>query len=195
MSARTAIETQRIVEEALALVRESGWESVTARSLAARLGCSTMPIYSAIGSMEELRRRVFVAAARALHAAQRIRRTDNEALDLALGYVLFARDEPRLFRFVMANQRDMAQDVVRAAAEPGEAGGIGDVELVRETLEAFKAPTSAADFVLSSWIFVNGLAFLVSEGGLVMEQTEIERRLAQAGGAFYAYEKAKEERE
>ncbi len=44
MTARIAVDRDRIIEAALDLIREGGWEAVSARSIAARLGSSTMPI-------------------------------------------------------------------------------------------------------------------------------------------------------
>jgi AcrR family transcriptional regulator len=194
MPARSAIERATIIAAAIELIREGGWEAVSARAIAQRLGASTMPIYSAIGSMEDLRQVAFVEAALALAAAQRKPRTGNEALDLAVGYVAFAREEPRIFKFVMSMQRDMGPRLLEATENPERLGGIQDIEIVRSVLGSLSAPEGKEDFLLRSWIFAHGLAQLVAEGILVLDETEIVRHLREAGGSFYFYEKRKEER-
>jgi AcrR family transcriptional regulator len=194
MAAHQSIDRDSIIGAALDLVREGGWESVSARSLAARLGASTMPIYSAIGSMEELRKAAFVAAVRRLDAAQRMPRTGNEAIDLAVGYVIFARDEPRLFAFILSNQKDIGDALLAAANDPDAPGSITDIAELRGSLGALSQPQLRDDLILHSWIFANGLATLIAGGTLVMDDSEITRRLRDAGGAFYLYAQHKEER-
>jgi AcrR family transcriptional regulator len=194
MSARTAIDRDAIIEAALALIIDGGWDAVSARSIAARLGASTMPIYSAIGSMEELRRAAFSAAAHRLSEAQRKPRTGNEALDLAVGYVAFAREEPGLFRFILSSQKDIGDAILAAAKDPKAPGSIGDIELLTQVLGSLSKPERKDDFVLRCWIFAHGLAQLVADGTLAMDEQEITRHLQDTGGAFYLYEQQKEER-
>jgi AcrR family transcriptional regulator len=178
-----------IIEAALDLIRESGWESVSARSLASRLGTSTMPIYSTVGSMEDLKREALRAASRLIDAAQRKRRSDNEALDLALGYVIFAKEEPRLFRFIVSAQANMERLVPEAADGEGFEDSFGARQSTRELFRELAARGSKSDFVLRTWIFSYGLAELVSGGGVEMDEAEISRHLTAAGGAFYLYDR------
>jgi AcrR family transcriptional regulator len=189
MAPHQTITKDMIVEAALDFVRESGWESVSARSLAARLGTSTMPIYSTIGSMEDLKRETLLAAYRLLEAAQRKKRSDNEALDLALGYVVFAKEEPRLFRFVVSGQANMERLVPQAAEGEGFEDSFGATPSTRELFRELAEQGRKSDFVLRTWIFSYGLAELVSGGGVEMDEAEITRHLTAAGGAFYLYER------
>ena len=194
MSARTSIDRDAIVNAAVAVIGEGGWSAVSARSIASRLGASTMPIYSAIGSMEELRRSAFTAIAIRLAEAQRVPRTGNEALDLAVGYVAFAREEPGLFRFFLDNQKDIGGAIRAAATDPDAPGSIVKIPQLGEALGSLSEPQRKDDLVLRSWIFTHGLAQLLADGTLVMDEHEITRHLQDAGGAFYLYERNKEER-
>jgi AcrR family transcriptional regulator len=194
MTARIAIEREQIIAAAIDLIRTGGWDAVSARAIAQGLGSSTMPIYSAIGSMDDLKQAAFVTAALMLSAAQRKPRTGNEALDLAVGYVAFAREEPGLFKFVMSIQRDMGPRLLEAVESPQRLGGIQDIEMVQSVLGTLSAPKGKEDLLLRSWIFAHGLAQLVAEGTLVLDEKEIVRHLQEAGGSFYLFEKRKEER-
>ncbi len=194
MPARVSIDRERIVEAALDIVREGGWESVSARSIAARLGSSTMPIYSGIGSMEELRNLVRKRATALLEASQRTPRTQDPTLDLALGYVVFAREEPRLFRFAITpagrgGRRREEDAKARAPEEPvtdrPAADALEDREDVANLLATIADRIGREDFILRSWFFTHGLAELIAVGAVRMNDAEIVRHLQAAGAAFY----------
>jgi AcrR family transcriptional regulator len=193
MAPRQAITKNMIIEATLDLIRESGWESVSARSLAAKLGTSTMPIYSSVGSMDDLKREAILATFALIDAAQHKRRTDNEALDLAVGYVAFARDEPRLFRFLMAGEKDMDKLVTREANREGFEDSFGATASTKELFRELQKKGRKDDFVLRTWIFSYGLAELVSGGSVDMDEPEIIRHLTAAGGAFYLYDQNTQE--
>ena len=55
---------EEIIRAALDIVRETGPEGLTARSLAARLGCSVKPIFGLFRSMEEVQQEVLAAGYR-----------------------------------------------------------------------------------------------------------------------------------
>jgi len=92
---------EKIVEAALAVVREEGMEALNARKVAESLGGSTQPIYSFYGSMDELKTDLVEAAYQVVLEYMRAG-TDQESsfLALGLGYLEFARSEPQLFRFL-----------------------------------------------------------------------------------------------
>jgi AcrR family transcriptional regulator len=188
MAAHRAITKDMIIRATLDLIRESGWESVSARSLAAKLGASTMPIYSSVGSMDDLKREALLATFTLIDAAQHERRTDNEALDLAIGYVAFAKEEPRLFRFLMDGEKGMDKLVTQAANREGFEDSFGATASTKELFRELQKKGIKDDFVLRTWIFSYGLAELVSGGGVELDEAEIIRHLTAAGGAFYLYD-------
>ena len=49
---------EQIIDAAPELIHEAGWSKVPTRSLAKKLGSSTMPIYSHVRSVEELEKEV-----------------------------------------------------------------------------------------------------------------------------------------
>ena len=55
---------EEIIRSALDIVRETGPEGLTARSLAARLGCSVKPIFGLFRSMDEVQQEVLAAGYR-----------------------------------------------------------------------------------------------------------------------------------
>lgn len=53
MPAAKKISKEKIIEAAVAVLRDGGFPAVNARSVAQKLGCSTQPIYASFRSMEE----------------------------------------------------------------------------------------------------------------------------------------------
>ncbi|MBP1994373.1 TetR/AcrR family transcriptional regulator [Paenibacillus eucommiae] len=100
MPPKAEITKEKILEAAFEMVREKGLEVLTARSIAQRLRCSTQPIYSVYGNMEEVKDDVFNQAVDfALASMKQFDNDKNEfAMNLAIGCLLFARNEKHLFR-------------------------------------------------------------------------------------------------
>ena len=62
MARKESITRDMILEMAFELARDNGIESVTARNVAARIGCSTQPIFRIYANMEQLREEIFQRA-------------------------------------------------------------------------------------------------------------------------------------
>ena len=87
-----------VLSAAVSLVREEGWDALTARSLARRLRASVAPLYSAFGSMEGLQKEVLKEARRRLTETTKREYAESSFLNVGVGMAVFARDETRLFR-------------------------------------------------------------------------------------------------
>ncbi|MGA2478707.1 MAG: TetR/AcrR family transcriptional regulator [Spirochaetia bacterium] len=183
MTQKISFTREAVIEAAFTLAREKGWGSVTARSIAKKLGSSTMPIYSSLKSMEEIESEVRARAEALLLDFQRRVYTGDVPLDQAVGYVTFARDERSLFRFLY----------VERPAPAGRQRGARETKGAYEKLTTEKKPVSLADQVpvamsdsriLKSWIFTHGLASLVSSGVLELPDDKIQSLLLESGAAF-----------
>ncbi len=100
MPPRTRYSPDRILDAALALTRRDGIGTVTARSVAAELGCSTGPIFTHFASMDALNEQLMdriiadfvVMAASGEH--------DDPLVGAGVGWLRFAVEEPRLYEAV-----------------------------------------------------------------------------------------------
>lgn len=103
MPPRARYTPRLILDAALAQTRDEGVDSVTARSVAAALGCSTAPIFTQFESMEALHDQ--------LHAqivglfAQRVEREgasahDDPLIAAGIGWARFAQHEPMLYEAI-----------------------------------------------------------------------------------------------
>lgn len=88
---------ESVLDAALDLARKEGIEALSARAVAARLGASTAPVYSAFSSMESLKEALLDEALELLDASVERRYTEGRFLNQGVGFAVFARDEPRLF--------------------------------------------------------------------------------------------------
>lgn len=175
---------ERVVEAAFELIREGGWSTVSARSIAQRLGSSTMPIYSHLRSIAEVERALRAKARVMLREFQIRAWTDDVLLNLAFGYIAFARDERHLFRFLYLDRPD-----VIAEGEMRGMKGFFDQEFADrpEVADAVAAIGPGLDSLVEhSWIFTHGLAMLLSSGSIGHCPDErILQLLQNAGQAFY----------
>jgi AcrR family transcriptional regulator len=168
-----------ILGEALDLVREDGMAALSARSVAARLGCSVAPVYSAFGSMEGLARAVLDEAARLLDARIRSQGQEMAFLAMGVGILLFARDEERLFE---------------ALLEDGGADGrlARFVRELRKRLDGMPLMASLGKDRLDAifdrmWIFTLGLASALRNGFLRETDDEALVGLMRSQGAIVTY--------
>ncbi len=178
---------EQIVGAAIELVREKGWSKVTTRALAQKLGSSTMPIYSHVRSVKELEKELRIKAREIQRSYQQRSYSEHVLLNLAFGYIVFARDEKNLFRFLYIESPEQLD------LENGE--GMKDsffIEFGEDSEEgkALKELKKSGQEVLIqyTWIFTHGLAMLVNAGNFGSNSNQsIMRLLMNAGEAFYLW--------
>lgn len=102
MPPKADITREKVLKEAFEIVREQGIEVLTARNLAQRLNCSTQPIYSVCGSMEQLKNDVYDRAIEfVLNSMKNYKNEKNSpALNLGIGYLHLAKNEKQLYKTV-----------------------------------------------------------------------------------------------
>lgn len=105
-----------VLAAAVGVVRRQGLDGLSARSVAARLKASVAPVYSAFRSMAQLERGVLSEARRLMD--ERTQRSFSEMpfLNIGVGIVTFARDEPRLFSSLFLSRHPF-QDILAAFHE------------------------------------------------------------------------------
>lgn len=169
MSRQASTTKEEMLEAAFQLVRRDGHAALTARSLAAELGCSTQPIMYRFPDLAALRELVYQKADE-YHTAYLFKADD--LLGIGLRYVQFAAEETNLFRLLFQSGHfdgstltDMvaapeAEAVVRAAAE--------GLELPREeALEVFEA----------LYVAVHGYASLIANNAMAYDPDAIKKTL------------------
>jgi AcrR family transcriptional regulator len=186
MTQKVFFTREAIIEAAFEITRDKGWAAVSTRSIARKLGSSTMPIYSSMRSMEEIEAEVRSRAEALLLDYQRRPFSDQPAQNKAVGYVAFARDQKNLFRFLYVDRpvKDTsAEEGTRSMSLADLAEGEGAPGLAEQTRVAMQDPR-----ILKSWIFTHGLASMISGGVLDLPDDRIKDLLLEAGAAFFMSE-------
>lgn len=109
MPAKKQVTKAMILEAALGVLMEHGAHAVNVKSIAARLHCSTQPIYLSFENMDALRRELIPAAVdKFVERMQQACGTQPVHL-YGIEYVRFAGQQPELFRFLFMRPQAFAE--------------------------------------------------------------------------------------
>ena len=170
MPRKASVTRGQILDSATQLVRDSGHERLTARVLAARLGCSTQPILYCFASMDDLVRTLYQHVD-ALHTQALMAGLDKAAspmLQVGLNYVRFAQDEPALFRFLFQSN-GLGEQNMTQLIESGELQPLIDVLCT----EANILPAHARQVFLTLFACAHGLASMMANNAITLEEQSV----------------------
>ena len=108
MARKETITKSDILNAAFEMAREEGFGQVSARTLAARAGCSTQPIFRVYKNMEELGEDLFIRAMEFFNTYyEEFPKINNTPfVNLGLAYIRFSQEEQQLFRLLfLGNQQ------------------------------------------------------------------------------------------
>ena len=147
------ITRQKIINAAFMIVRQDGWEKLSARAIAKELKSSTMPIYSQFSSMVDLHEEVVKKTIALLENYESKPRTGILSLDRAIGYILFAWEERNLFAAINDKEH------IGMQVKYGDALFQTHVEELSRN-PRFKGLSKAqlTNLEFLSWLFVHGIA-------------------------------------
>ena len=183
MPPRTRITRDMIIDAAVAVVRESGFESVNARTVSRRLHCSTQPVMYHFDTIDSLKRAAFARTDR-LHSAYMmdIPPGQNPVLGIGLNYIRFAVEEPQLFRFLFQSgypeERNLLEmigsdELIPVLAAMQEGCGLN----AEQTRQVF----------LTVALFAHGYASIIANNNLEFDEKRIAEHLERAwNGAVLA---------
>ncbi len=105
MPPKKSFTKEHILRHALALIKEEGLASLSARKLAQRMGSSTAPVYQAFESMAALQEEVMTLIKEIALDHTKKDHADRRFLSIGMGFIIFARDDKELFKaFHLENQ-------------------------------------------------------------------------------------------
>lgn len=161
---------EQISEAALDITREKGMSGLTARALAAKLGCSVKPIFGLFENMEDVQQEVLAAANVMYHNYLR----EDMAKGIfpaykasGMAYVRFAKEEPELFKLLF--MRDRSSERIEENREE-----------IRPLIELIKANTGLNEddaylLHIEMWIYVHGIATMTATSYLDFDMEFISR--------------------
>lgn len=157
MPPKVTFSQESVVNAGLEIVRERGFAELSARTIADRLKSSTGPVYTSFASMEELKAAIIGKAEELLNSYALLPYTKSVFLNMGTGIVLFAQENPVLFRSMFmdtAIAANMFENLTRTVA-----GHLDEDELASRL-----TPDERQDVLHKLAIFVYGHASLICVG-------------------------------
>ena len=160
---------EQMVKAAVRVARDRGIDGLTAKTMADELGISTQPVFTAFGSMDEVKREVYAAAVSVYDEYTELGLKEKiPFLGVGMQYIRFARQEPELYRLLFLAQ---AQDTEYSALKSMQ----HLQELVRPTLiRIYHITAEEADLYFRDlWFVVHSLATLIVTGDFPYSDQQI----------------------
>ena len=167
---------EEVISAALGIVRENGFDALTARELGARLGSSARPIFTLFSGMEEVLRDT-VRAARDLYNTGYIAIGLQEKIafrGVGAAYIRFACDEPQLFRLLFMGKHGEGVRGILPQIDENYAA------IVKSVTDAYSVSREQADWLYRHlWVYSHGIATLCATRACAFAPEEIETMLRE----------------
>ena len=101
MPPKTRIDEERIIQAAIEVARQRGYENIDARTVSEQLHCSTQPVMYHFSTIENLKKATYKELDK--RHSEYLMNTpygQDPILGIGLNYIRFAVEEPQLFRFL-----------------------------------------------------------------------------------------------
>lgn len=194
MPPKARITKEMILNTVLDITRETGFDAVNARSIAAELQCSTRPIFTCYGNMDELKTD-FLAFAYEFYEQYVLQYSQSvnvrPELVLPLSYIEFAQEETHLFKLLFVNDMDlMMKDAADFYQEiDNETRAAAFSETIGIGLERAKV------IFLDLFLYTHGIAVLAAAEKLTLDHKTAENMVDNVLRAFIRQEKQNGQKE
>lgn len=168
MARKEQITKDKILETAFDLAKTDGIEYVTARKLAAQIGCSTQPIFRVYANMNELYAEIYQKAIDAFGDYYENFKSEVEKpfIHLGLAYINYAREESRLFTLLFQSGNRGNRSLYELLN--GKTGSVSK-EINRAAALGCQNPSG---LFMKMWIFIHGCACMTLTGDYDLTQEE-----------------------
>jgi len=187
MGRRTQITKEIILKTALQMLIRDGYGTITIKTLATEIGCSTQPIVWHFENMNGFRKAFLEYCID--YAKSRFTVWNGSLDDLlaetARGYITIACNMPNLFRFVFVDNKDECKnsDVVQKLQ-------LDNTKKIIALLcqEKGLSEQQATSFLMNYELYIHGIASYTASGFVNYPEEEIIAMANRAKEAFLAYE-------
>lgn len=188
MPPKAKITKKMILNTVLDITRETGFETVNARSIASKLQCSTRPIFTCYENMDELKKDFLDFAYKFYeqYVSDYSNYTNvNSVLVLPLSYIEFARKETHLFKLLFINDMDLLmveeKDFYKEIDNEKRAKIFSDT--IGVDLEHGKV------IFLDLFLYTHGIAVLAATNKLLLDRNSVEKMVTNLLSALIRQEK------
>ena len=175
MPAIVNLTNEKVVQIAVKMVNDHGWNYVNARSLAKELGVSTKPLYRMYKSMDEIKAEIYKEIYRQYDEFINSRIDNKKALlTLSVAYVEFAKKYKNLFNSLFLSNNLKWQSLENVLDEKWNQSTI--INLVNKHGYSFE---EAKSVFMNYWLYVNGLATLIATNDIDIDENELLIKLVR----------------
>ncbi len=111
MPPKAKVTREMIIDAAFEIIRNTGVETVNARTVSKELNCSTQPVMYHFKTIEELKRAVYEKSDEYHSAYIMDIHSNNPLKDIGLNYIQFAVKEKNLFRFLFQSNEFLGKNI------------------------------------------------------------------------------------
>ena len=146
---------EAVLNAAYQLVRREGPHAFNARAVARELGGSTQPIFRLFSGMEELKQAVTELALNNWkdRLAERLQTSAFPYLSIGVAYLMFAKDEPELFKLLFMRDRVSDGSCTDYNMDFG-------IPLIEDTVKVDM--DTARKLYERNWLYCHGLAVMIA---------------------------------
>ncbi len=177
MPPKAKFSKEEVIETALKIVQNEGFEALTARALGGELGSSPRPIFTVFNSMDEVQNEV-ITAAKALYFKYQEKGLNEKPAFKGSGmeYIKFAAEQPKLFQLLFMKQAESVPatgDVLMLLDEH-----YGQILKSVQDEYGFGYQT-AKELYLHLWVYSHGIAALIATNVCKFTENEISSMLSE----------------
>lgn len=177
MPPKAKFSREQIIDAALNIVREDGFEALTSRALGTKLGSSARPIFTVFQNMEEVQQEVILAA------RQKYKEYISKGLSqeiafkgVGMEYILFSVNEPKLFQLLFMTEQEQIPDL--SGVLPLIDGSYGQILLSIQNGYGMDK-NSAQNLYQHLWIYTHGIATLCATNMCRFTEKEISTMITE----------------
>ena len=180
MARKESITKEMLLLAAFDMVKEEGIESLTARKLAAKAGCSTQPIFRTYKNMDDVTEEVFIKAMEYYNNYYKGYKKGGGVpfVDLGMAYIAFAQKEKNLFKLLFVSEKRFEHSLYEILN--GELQFVGH-EINKAKNMGCKNP---GGLFMQMWIFIHGAACMSLTGDYDLGEEETKKLLSDSYKSF-----------
>lgn len=169
------ISKDMILDAAFKIAREEGIEKISNREIAKKLDCSIRPIYYQFENVQEMQKELYIKIEKYFYQFLMDNMVDDipKYKQIGIHYIKFAQKEKKLFQILFMGDIGLTPNAfISKAGKDYE-----DIEkLIKISTNLDKEKIK--DFHTKMWIFTHGIATLVANNTVHLEEKQIKELLS-----------------
>lgn len=194
MARKVTITKEIILQNALEMLIEDGYQSISIHTLAKKTGCSTQPIAWHFENMEGLRKALYLYAAEYDSRKADVSETSGADAFERLGraYIETAIKEPNLFKFLYLGEGPVSKPYSISDLPKGKV----NAELIEAiSRETGLTPEASLRVVNNTVVYSHGIAAMLATGVFKSSAKQAMNMVKSASEAFVIKERSIDEKD